>query len=183
MIWPVIEPDEIRSMPAVGVVRRPCFGSQFRQPGGCGALVFNSTGTTLVVANEGEPTSPLGLVDFASQLADLSDRDDAAGTGSLIKPVLGNNVRGLVLRCEPEEQQRDEAPGLSLTWPCPCPVFKTADPEAPGWCERSMNRWLGLAEGIEALARDEAAFWLRPGIITTFAWGEDGQASTIHGHY
>ena len=26
-------------------------------------LAFNSTGTTLVVANEGEPTSPLGSVD------------------------------------------------------------------------------------------------------------------------
>ena len=37
----------------------------------------------------------LGSVDFSSQLVDLSDRDDAAGTGPLIKPVFGNNVLGL----------------------------------------------------------------------------------------
>jgi hypothetical protein len=37
----------------------------------------------------------LGSVDFSSQLVDISDRDNAAGTGTLIKPVFGNNVRGL----------------------------------------------------------------------------------------
>ena len=42
-----------------------------------------------------ERVFPLGSVDFTSQLVDLSDRDDAAGKGSLIKPVFGNNVLGL----------------------------------------------------------------------------------------
>lgn len=37
----------------------------------------------------------LGSVDFSSQLVDISDKDNAAGTGTLIKPVFGNNVRGL----------------------------------------------------------------------------------------
>jgi len=37
----------------------------------------------------------LGSVDFATQLVDITDRDNTAGTGPLIKPVFGNNVRGL----------------------------------------------------------------------------------------
>lgn len=37
----------------------------------------------------------LGSVDFSNQLVDISDRDNTAGTGTLIKPVFGNNVRGL----------------------------------------------------------------------------------------
>ncbi len=37
----------------------------------------------------------LGSVDFANQLVDISDRDNAALNGTLIKPVFGNNVRGL----------------------------------------------------------------------------------------
>ena len=42
-----------------------------------------------------ERVFPLGSVDFSKQLVDLSDRDDAAGTGRLIKPVFGNAVLGL----------------------------------------------------------------------------------------
>jgi hypothetical protein len=37
----------------------------------------------------------LGSVDFSSQLVDISDKDNSAANGPLIKPVFGNNVRGL----------------------------------------------------------------------------------------
>ncbi|MEB3200702.1 MAG: alkaline phosphatase PhoX [Synechococcaceae cyanobacterium] len=36
----------------------------------------------------------LGSVDFSRMLVDINDRDNAAGNGPLIKPVIGNNVQG-----------------------------------------------------------------------------------------
>ena len=55
----------------------------------------NAVAKVNLTTNSIESIFALGSVDFSQQLVDLSDRDDAPGTGQLIKPVFGNNVLGL----------------------------------------------------------------------------------------
>ncbi len=55
----------------------------------------NAVAKVNLLTNSIERIFALGSVDFSKQLVDLSDRDDSAGTGQLIKPVFGNNVLGL----------------------------------------------------------------------------------------